>query len=231
MDLEVIVYYVSYGKFIGQLRFCSLMCTLIAKQTLDGLLLSMNRDDSVLRQHKTHIESLHFVYPLVEDIDGTWIGVRSDGQVYALLNGEEMNYSPIKSRGDIVPRLLEGDRTLSSQHYRPFQLFMYSPQKGMEVFSWNGHTLQRTNQFEHNELVLTSSKYGYDQGKQEHVRENFPKTSQEFKEILRDVGSHIYLKDHPTETIASSFIEINKDAILFQSAYEPSFKHYKEFMW
>ncbi len=203
------------------------MCTLLAK--LDGLelTLAMNRDNPKQREHSTYIiEPDKYIYPLVED-DKTWIAATSKGEVYALLNGENDLFGSGKySRGEIIPKLLRGEWDFNIHNYAPFQLFGYNGKGNMSYFKWDGK--HRDMAAYQNKIILASSRFKYSAAKIAYVDENFPKSNQEFKDILATCNPAIYLKEDEAETIASTFIKVTPSGVLFQNASNPLFKDIEE---
>jgi hypothetical protein len=150
------------------------MCTVVALQHADGLLLAVNRDELHSRAlalppqvHET--DGLHWLAPRDPDGDGTWVAVSDRGVAVVLLNDYHGHptraETPIRSRGLLVQDLVLardlGDvaglllgATERLRHTRPFELLAVAEAQALHVH-WNGEDLQmRPAQFP---VVLTSS--------------------------------------------------------------------------
>lgn len=96
------------------------MCTLTIHRTDDLLVATMNRDEALVRApelrpqvHRT-ADGLWWVAPRDGEKGGTWMGMNSAGVIACLLNAYQPGESLVpdtsgrfRSRGEIVPRLLE----------------------------------------------------------------------------------------------------------------------------
>ncbi len=143
------------------------MCTLTAFHTVDGLLITMNRDESRLRfeaglkrtfdsieptQTKTDNQTLtkqavELAYPVDGQAFGTWIGLNNHGVVMCLLNRYQDAHVPnALTRGSIIPTALKhGQANVIFEHleqldtlsFNPFDLLVFSV-KESRLFSWDG---------------------------------------------------------------------------------------------
>lgn len=149
------------------------MCTVSWSYAGDGALaLCFNRDE----QH-TRAESLPpqvwpggFLAPVDTAAGGTWLAVRPDGTVLALLNHYPADVPPLSggvSRGAVIPSLavpsatprLKEIRVILKLRPNPFQLLVLPPDAtARKLFTWDGHRL--TSKRIHTPLgVLTSSSW------------------------------------------------------------------------
>lgn len=135
----------------------------------DELTLCFNRDE----QH-SRAESLPprvwregFLAPVDGDAMGTWLAVKTDGTVLALLNHYPPDFTkrtPAPSRGALVaalaahpelptPALL---RRLGAESMNPFRLVALSMTRTV-VFTWNGRRLSRDGMFGDTGFITSSS--------------------------------------------------------------------------
>lgn len=132
------------------------MCTVSWSYASDGTLaVCFNRDE----QH-TRAESLPprvwpggFLAPVDTDAGGTWLAVRQDGTVLALLNHYPSEDPPLSgglSRGAVIPALaglpvsprLKGIRAILTLHPNPFRLLVLPPfGTSRRLFTWDGARL------------------------------------------------------------------------------------------
>lgn len=129
------------------------MCTSLIYRNPERKLLGLgfNRDESIKRKpadppHIYEENGIKVLAPADGDQGGTWIGINSDGEIYALLNLYEAQLKLIQyptSRGFLVRRLLEKKYSISEinekslEKYYPFRLVRAGAEK-TEIFSWNG---------------------------------------------------------------------------------------------
>lgn len=143
------------------------MCTLTAFRTADGLLITMNRDESRLRfeaglkrtfdsieptQTKTDNKTLtkqavELAYPVDGQAFGTWTGLSNHGVVMCLLNRYQDAHVPnALTRGSIIPTALKHGQAnavfehleqLDTLSFNPFDLLVFSV-KESRFFSWDG---------------------------------------------------------------------------------------------
>lgn len=133
------------------------MCTSLIYRNSERTLLGLgfNRDESVKRKPADppflyEENGIKILAPADGDQGGTWIGINSKGEIYALLNLYEAQLKLIKypiSRGLLVRRFLENRYNTSEMNekslekYYPFRLVRAGREK-TEVFSWNGEYLE-----------------------------------------------------------------------------------------
>jgi len=127
------------------------MCTLSIFKSTDGYRLFMNRDERHERADGLSpriVSTEHGIMAPVDPVsDGTWIGYNARGYWACLLNGyldEDLtNTSRKKSRGGIIPYILEQDdpiaaaAALETLGYPSFRLVVGSLEEH-RVFRWDG---------------------------------------------------------------------------------------------
>ncbi len=132
------------------------MCTALVYRDLSTQTfgLGFNRDESFLRKPSLmpslySVENLQILSPKDGDHGGTWIGVNSHGEVFAILNFYEAKIRSIAtpiSRGLLLKELLERKKKffdlninlLSSYH--PFRLLFVQLEKTW-LLTWNGENV------------------------------------------------------------------------------------------
>ncbi len=133
------------------------MCTALIYRNLQTkeFGLGFNRDESFLRKKAkfpSYYESnnLKILSPRDGDYNGTWIGVNSKGDVYAILNLYEVKIVSIAkpiSRGWLVSQLLEQKTSIQNlnkeflRDFLPFRL-IYLTLERTYLFTWDGKDLE-----------------------------------------------------------------------------------------
>ncbi|MCH7960456.1 MAG: NRDE family protein [Candidatus Hydrogenedentes bacterium] len=135
-----------------------LMCTVTSFRNDAELLVTMNRDEALVRGAEippaVHAETGHsqWIAPADSDKGGTWMGVNEHGVVACLLNaylpGESLlpdHSHEYRSRGEIIPEVMaqasaaESLRwvreSLDPASYPSFNLFVFTPDSG-HCFTW-----------------------------------------------------------------------------------------------
>jgi hypothetical protein len=141
------------------------VCTLTIEFAASGFTATMNRDEALVRAPevppKTTIlpTGVHWTAPRDSEKGGTWMGLNNYGVVGCLLNayqpGESLLPDPnsrYRSRGEIIPRLLEHTRAseaiaafqerFTEEAYPSFHLYVVCPQSAICVTWLRGHALQ-----------------------------------------------------------------------------------------
>lgn len=135
------------------------MCTALVFRNpeVDYLGVGFNRDESVKRgaamePQKYEVGELSYLSPLDSDYGGTWIGVNSNHQIYAMLNYYEANLKILRnptSRGLLLRDFLRGETELSLLNpknlstFYPFRMLKISIE-ATDILIWNGESLSRT---------------------------------------------------------------------------------------
>lgn len=133
------------------------------------LTLCFNRDEqhSRLESFPPHVWLEGFVAPLDMDAGGTWLAVKPDGTVLALLNHYPPSFTkctPALSRGTLIaalaarperptPALL---RSFGAESMNPFRLVALSLKRAV-IFTWNGKRLSRNEMQGDTEFITSSS--------------------------------------------------------------------------
>ncbi len=112
------------------------MCTVTCIPTKQGLYISSNRDERILRkpalapQHYVH-NRYTLLYPKDADAGGTWIAMHSNGNAAVLLNGafvkHEAHPSYRRSRGLVLIDIITTEN--------PLQTFLEANLQGIEPFT------------------------------------------------------------------------------------------------
>ena len=135
------------------------MCTLTIGRRSDWLLVTVNRDETRLREAASAPEifgphqhgSASWAAPIDGACGGTWIGANDRGVVACLLNlwedGLPAEPQEAISRGKIIPRLLAAGRPgdclawleerFDPRRFRPFRLIVVSD-RGIQAATWRG---------------------------------------------------------------------------------------------
>jgi uncharacterized protein with NRDE domain len=196
------------------------MCLLIAKPTLEGLLLGFNRDDNILRTHNKIEDTDKYTYPIDKQAKGTWIGLnKQNNNVYALLNHNGTRPKNPQTRGEIIPNLLNNENhKILFQKYSPFQLFQYNHKnKKIQITFWDGKTVKNFIPKQNDLIILTSSSYGVEIQRKLIAQKLLEKTTTLNKSNLRQIlENNTYfpstispkMKGKNSETISTSILEI-----------------------
>lgn len=126
------------------------MCTVSFLATKDGIVLTSNRDEQVLRAaivpSKYQINNQDIFYPKDPAAGGTWYAVNKNGNVIVLLNGaaEKHHRKPpySKSRGLVVLDIISNQNPISLwddmdlSGIEPFTLVLFQNQK-LHQLQWN----------------------------------------------------------------------------------------------
>jgi len=133
------------------------MCTLSFSPTRSGLLLAMNRDETLQRELANaprlfSATGCIAAYP-TEPSGGTWLALNDRGMILALLNKNSPTEMKKEfSRGTLIPSLIHSDslrtarsrlETMDLEGRLPFTLVMIGQHERRLVEAvWNGHRLQ-----------------------------------------------------------------------------------------
>lgn len=149
------------------------MCTVSwSRQAHGGLTLCFNRDEHHRRADglPPQVWPHGFLAPVDATAGGTWLAVRRDGMVLALLNHYPSGYVPnrnTQSRGILIPALAERSgrleiaalREIVAKRMNPFRLLALSPSGTSRVFTWNGETISQRRCDANHPGMLTSSSW------------------------------------------------------------------------
>ena len=128
------------------------MCTLSFSPTRNGLLLAMNRDESLGREvayvpQIATLKTTRAVYPR-ETTGGTWIAVNDHGLLFALLNKNGGSNVRRRSRGDVIPNLISSRdlaevedrlRFIETSGMLPFTLIAFDANAcSIRQMTWDG---------------------------------------------------------------------------------------------
>jgi hypothetical protein len=124
------------------------MCTVSYIATVDGYILTSNRDEKKIRSIATPPRvNNEIVYPQDPDKGGTWITLRADGISLCLLNGGFIAHVPtgnyVQSRGQIVLQLAQQTNVVKACYQinlngiEPFTLIIATMQYVYELV-WTG---------------------------------------------------------------------------------------------
>ncbi|MTI11366.1 NRDE family protein [Curvivirga aplysinae] len=125
------------------------MCTLTILPTLNGAVLTMNRDEGRFRDEANRLQVDHSLcYPVDLVSNGTWIGMNEDGMAAGLLNHYQGRHRAdvAKSRGILLPEILKKKtlqdvasyfESLEYGDFNPFDLVVYKDGQ-LFHFTWNG---------------------------------------------------------------------------------------------
>lgn len=132
------------------------MCTALIYRNPEKNYLGVgfNRDESVKRgparePEKTDVGGVFYLSPIDGDFGGTWIGVNSHFQIYAVLNFYEANMKILRnptSRGLLLKKLLSEETHISAldseslKTYYPFRILRVSV-GSTDILVWNGEVV------------------------------------------------------------------------------------------
>lgn len=130
------------------------MCTVTFVGDSDRLLLTMNRDDAIVRvetpPREAHANEIAYLAPIDVRSGGTWIGVNALGVAACLLNRYDAAPPPTLSRGLIIPEAMGArdaneamEKVSALEHalFAPFTCLILSRARGFRL-DWNGARLE-----------------------------------------------------------------------------------------
>lgn len=134
------------------------MCSVSIFLKAGTLLLTANRDELRSRGEsgvkKEHNNDVKYIYPIDAEAKGTWVGANNYGVAAALLNMYEAEHPGARSRGSIIPKLLNYNsfsqaheylmRSFNPNQYATFVLLLMNRQN-VHRYSWNGITMDMQN--------------------------------------------------------------------------------------
>lgn len=198
------------------------MCLLIAKKTENGILFGFNRDDNKLRTHNEYTENKDYIFPVDKLSKGTWLGLNKNGNLFALLNNNGQNPQNTKTRGLIIPNLLDNENyEIKFENHAPFQLFQYdNNSNSFQLTTWDGKEKQIINPQLNKDktIVLTSSSYGVENQRKliaQRLLKQIPNLNkQNLESLLSEDFSQSStvspnMRGKNSQTIATSIIEID----------------------
>lgn len=133
------------------------MCTVSFVKTADKVIITSNRDESVIRLNAIHpknykVNIKNVIYPKDPKAGGTWYVVDEKGTIIVLLNGADEKHQVLppyrKSRGLIVLDIIghvspkESWDTIDLENIEPFTLVLYQEGKLYQL-QWDGMMKQR----------------------------------------------------------------------------------------
>lgn len=148
------------------------MCTVTVLKNHNGLLLTMNRDESRLRDEAglhliPNINNASPCYPKASSDGGTWIGCNRSGLIMCLLNRYgDASQTDATSRGEIIPFILQHHSfcnadtalfELNHSIYNPFDILLMN-KNSAKRYTWNGRIFSdQTINIENGYMISSSS--------------------------------------------------------------------------
>lgn len=191
------------------------MCTVTVSGKDGKLLVTMNRDEAIMRSKEIppQIDNYDLVYPKDSQSNGTWFCVsRKTGAVACLMNRyDEIEHEPENSRGEIALLVLQGTRVedINLRLYRPFTLILVRGGKVLKydsngvALSFEEFNLQDDEGNIHN-FHFTSSSLDWDKVLK-YREERFVKWSEE--QSYRDTIPKIHLDQRSGEESCSTLMK------------------------
>lgn len=219
------------------------MCTLTIFTQNKTKIITMNRDEAILRCESNQIlqnSSIQTTYyhPVDKSSGGTWFGFNNHGFVMALLNRyQESNNNAHESRGLIIPYLLQfksKDKVLteinhfSLENFNPFDLII-SNSESIHQICWDGMQLSYQDIDLDQPFILTSSSINSDYvfNHRYELFNSFNKANSNVTPELilnnfhlcqnkNDDGSSVYMSRENSHTKSISQITLNKQQLNYQ---------------
>ncbi|WPR72663.1 NRDE family protein [Flavobacterium sp. NG2] len=221
------------------------MCTVSFVKTNDKVIITSNRDESVIRLNAIHpmeyiVNNKKVIYPKDPKAGGTWYAIDENGTVLVLLNGaeEKHEYKPPyrKSRGlivlDVIGNLSPKQYwdTIELDNIEPFTIVLY--QEGqLYQLRWDG-TFKYTNLLDVNKKHIWASSTLYPK----EIRDKRAKLFHAFLDNKEDVSEiemyhfHRYTEaDNPENGLVINRNDFLKTLSITQSVLqqnEVKVKHY-----
>ncbi len=122
------------------------MCSVSIFVVNGEIIVTMNRDESVLREKELPPKAhKHGWYPIDSKSGGTWCGLSKNGTAYCLLNRyDDADISPTSSRGNIIPTLMSDEKITDFTPFDSFSLISYGAGKSF-LTAWDGKQVKVEN--------------------------------------------------------------------------------------